>query len=87
MSIFAVVSKSLIFLSNSRKKLKHLSEIKGQKKRKTGPKYPCGVCKRECEDNVLGCDGCDSWFHADCLKIEDLDELPDKWFCNECGNI
>lgn len=60
---------------------------KGQKKRKTGPKYPCGVCKRECEDNVLGCDGCDSWFHADCLKIEDLDELPDKWFCNECGNI
>jgi hypothetical protein len=40
------------------------------------------VCKRECEDNVLGCDGCDSWFHADCLKIEDLDELPDKYESN-----
>ena len=59
---------------------------KGKKKAKKSAscKFPCGVCSMECSDNVVCCGGCDTWFHADCIHVENLDELPDQWFCNTC---
>ena len=59
---------------------------KGEKKAKKSVscKFPCGVCSMECSHNVVCCDGCDIWFHADCIHVENLDELPDEWFCNTC---
>jgi hypothetical protein len=59
---------------------------KGEKKAKKSVscKVPCGVCSMECSHNVVCCDGCDIWFHTDCIHVENLDELPDEWFCNTC---
>lgn len=65
-----------------------ISKGKGNDKKKAKKsvacKFPCGVCSMECSDNVVCCDGCDTWFHADCIHVENLDELPDNWFCNIC---
>lgn len=31
---------------------------------------------------MIGCDGCDDWFHGECVKIEESDgDLVDKYFC------
>ncbi|CAC5389979.1 PIF1 [Mytilus coruscus] len=68
-------------------KRKIVNKAKGggkKKSKKSVCKYPCGVCRKECSWNVVGCDGCDTWYHADCIQVEDLDELPDEWICNTC---
>ncbi|CAC5357486.1 PIF1 [Mytilus coruscus] len=68
-------------------KRKIVNKVKGggkKKSKKSVCKYPCGVCRKECSWNVVGCDGCDTWYHADCIQVEDLDELPDEWMCNTC---
>ncbi|CAC5389966.1 unnamed protein product [Mytilus coruscus] len=68
-------------------KRKIVKKVKGggkKKSKKSVCKYPCGVCRKECSWNVVGCDECDTWYHADCIQVEDLDELPDEWLCNTC---
>lgn len=62
------------------------SEDKGKSGMKGVPKYPCGICKKECKNNVVGCDRCDSWFHSGCINVINLDDLPDEWFCEDCSN-
>ena len=47
-------------------------------------KWPCGICRNDASIDSVGCDRCDTWFHSDCLKIENLDELGDEWFCQTC---
>lgn len=52
-------------------------------------KFPCGVCKKECNNNSVGCGECDSWFHYNCqnLKhhpIEELQTLPLEFICIDC---
>lgn len=59
------------------------SEDKGKSRKKGIPKYPCGVRKKECKNNVVDCDGCDSWFHSGCINVTDLYDLPDEWFCED----
>ena len=67
-----------------RKVSKGKGKCKKKAKKSVSCKFPCGVCSMECSHNVVGCDGCYTWFHADCIHVENLDELPDEWFCNTC---
>lgn len=39
-----------------------LFEDKGKSRKKGVLKYFCGICKKECKSNMVGCDGCDLWF-------------------------
>ena len=59
---------------------------KGKRKKiKKGPvKWPCGICHLDASSDSVGCDRCDTWYHGDCLKIENLDDLGDEWFCKNC---
>ncbi len=47
----------------------------------------CEVCgRRDREDRLLLCDGCDAGYHLDCLDPP-LDTVPvEEWFCPECPN-
>ncbi|OZJ05566.1 hypothetical protein BZG36_01716 [Bifiguratus adelaidae] len=39
------------------------------------------------EDNrfMIGCDGCDRWFHGECVGISELDsQRIDRWYCPRC---
>lgn len=34
---------------------------------------------------MIACDGCDNWYHGECVKIAETDEeLLDKYFCDIC---
>ncbi|KAG4306445.1 hypothetical protein PORY_000433 [Pneumocystis oryctolagi] len=34
---------------------------------------------------MIACDGCDNWYHGECVKIAKMDEeLLDKYFCESC---
>ncbi|XP_067668320.1 ATP-dependent DNA helicase PIF7-like [Haliotis asinina] len=46
--------------------------------------YPCGICSEDCYMDSVACDLCDRWFHGNCLKIDNLDSLPEEWFCPSC---
>lgn len=36
---------------------------------------------------MIACDGCDNWFHGQCVGIsEDDAQLLDRWFCPDCAN-
>ncbi|KAL3870446.1 hypothetical protein ACJMK2_038514 [Sinanodonta woodiana] len=54
------------------------------KKAKKAAEWPCGICGKDASDNSVACDKCDIWFHGDCMRIEDLNALPDEWFCPTC---
>ena len=33
----------------------------------------------------MGCDGCDEWFHFDCIGIKEESVLDfESWFCKNC---
>lgn len=44
------------------------------------------ICRRgDLGKWMVGCDGCDEWYHGDCINISKLDEgLIDKYFCPRC---
>ncbi|KAL0632981.1 COMPASS (complex proteins associated with Set1p) component [Maublancomyces gigas] len=34
---------------------------------------------------MIGCDGCEDWFHGECINVAEVDgELIDKYFCPRC---
>ena len=76
--------KSELKKTVKRKVSKGKGKCKKKAKKSVSCKFPCGVCSMECSHNVVGCDGCYTWFHADCIHVENLDVLPDEWFCNTC---
>lgn len=43
------------------------------------------VCRRPYNESepMIGCDGCDDWFHHDCVGIAP-DEDPDEYYCPNC---
>ncbi|KAJ8313158.1 hypothetical protein KUTeg_009289 [Tegillarca granosa] len=57
---------------------------KGKRRKTSIVKWPCGICGDDANFDSVGCDGCDTWFHGTCLKIENLDDLPSEWFCENC---
>jgi len=57
-----------------------------------GPRYPCGICKKNVNWNSksIQCDGCDVWYHAACAKIgpetfRNLEHSSVSWICIHCG--
>ena len=51
--------------------------------------YYCGVCHDQYmqytdrQENWIGCEACDSWFHFACIGIT-VETIPDKFFCEDC---
>ena len=61
------------------------SGARGKKRKRTVTEYPCGVCLLDANNNSVGCDKCNKWFHGVCVGVEDLDALSDsEWFCPKC---
>ena len=58
----------------------------------TGGKSNCGICAKKVHRNDSGilCDGCDVWFHGNCIALSDeqLNILAPVatscWFCQPC---
>lgn len=44
---------------------------------------PCAACDDVSTENerMIGCDGCQQWFHIRCVGISSDAELDKKWFC------
>jgi len=52
-------------------------------------KFPCGVCKKECNAKSVGCGECDTWYHYSCEKldqhhIKEVESLPLEYVCTNC---
>ena len=51
--------------------------------------YHCGACNEpyieytDIEEQWIGCEGCDSWFHFTCVGIDDKN-IPEDFFCEDC---
>lgn len=41
------------------------------------------------DQTILGCDGCQIWFHIQCLNISEYEcsMLPDIWYCPKCTAV
>lgn len=67
---------------------KDRSELRQVKKPRTCAEtkvqYPCGYCEYQCTENVVACDECGIWHHAECIHVEDVGDLPDQWICETC---
>lgn len=59
----------------------------------TDPVYPCGICKREVNDNddAIFCEtGCSQWYHRVCTGLTELAydlltaEENAEWVCDNC---
>lgn len=57
------------------------------------PVYPCGICKREVNDNddAIFCEtGCAQWYHRVCTGLTELAydlltaETNAEWVCDNC---
>ena len=35
--------------------------------------FPCGVCKIDCEIDVIQCSYCEFWFHIQCISMKKSD--------------
>lgn len=47
--------------------------------------WNCQSCKRSLDKKPsIGCDGCDKWYHWQCVGIEIPPHEDDSWFCREC---
>ncbi|CAC5399564.1 unnamed protein product [Mytilus coruscus] len=60
-----------------------VSEITNQPGAASDREEEGGQSKYASSDSV-GCDRCDTWYHAVCLKIDDLENLGDPWHCQPC---
>ena len=55
-------------------------------------KFPCQICEKACKwgQKAIVCDGCKTWFHADCLGMASttyytLANTSEEWICCQCG--
>lgn len=46
--------------------------------------FKCNVCKETALDKTILCEDCRYWFHMECVKIEDFNNLPRDWYCLKC---
>lgn len=48
--------------------------------------WPCGVCEGNCEVDSVQCDLCDTWYHYNCLQLDENDDIlkKDTWLCEDC---
>ncbi|XP_055522525.1 uncharacterized protein LOC129716715 [Wyeomyia smithii] len=45
---------------------------------------PCAACEQisTTNESMIGCDGCESWYHCRCVGITAGMRLEEKWFCD-----
>jgi len=64
---------------------------------KTQPDFPCGKCGLECPEEPnefnemsVGCDGCNLWFHWQCVNLTGkeafLEDQNVAWMCDSCSS-
>ena len=42
--------------------------------------------KEDTDEQLYTCDGCQNWFHSDCIKGHKPSDDPDEeWYCDECA--
>ena len=54
--------------------------------------FPCGVCKIDCEIDVIQCSNCEFWFHIQCISMTKSDlkvwSSPQlHFFCRNCSYV
>lgn len=45
----------------------------------------CGHCKDPTVP-MIGCDSCDSWFHWQCVGIQQAPDEKEAWYCGHCAS-
>ena len=55
-------------------------------------KWLCGTCALQCNNNAVFCEGCDTWQHAKCEKLNKiqlgvLNKLAEDYLCSSCTHI
>lgn len=57
---------------------------KGREKQEK--QWICPVCCKEYDQsqNMIGCDGCDDWYHWACVGIKEDPPEEESWFCFRC---
>ncbi|ORZ12131.1 hypothetical protein BCR41DRAFT_307977 [Lobosporangium transversale] len=48
------------------------------------------ICREPYDPNrfMIACDGCDDWFHGDCVGVAEKDsEMVDKYYCKRCEGL
>ncbi|KTW31480.1 hypothetical protein T552_00123 [Pneumocystis carinii B80] len=74
--------KSDVFLNNMIKK-PHINNFNNIKNENVVLYCICQKPDTGCW--MIACDGCDNWYHGECVKIVEADEeLLDKYFCDFC---
>ncbi|KAI1296636.1 Transcription initiation factor TFIID subunit 3 [Halotydeus destructor] len=50
-----------------------------------GRSWSCGTCKLSTPGQpMVGCDGCDRWYHWTCVDMDEEPEENESWFCKYC---
>lgn len=63
---------------------------KGKAKKSKTVEWPCGVCYLECENNAIECDLCDTWYHYECVQLDDnkVKYFENRdWYCSSCDDV
>eukprot|EP00941_MAST-03F_sp_MAST-3F-sp1_P000161 g161.t1 len=47
-------------------------------------KIECTCDIKEVDDLMLDCDICHSWFHAKCQGFQSVEQIPERWECENC---
>lgn len=59
-----------------------------KKRSANGEELFCICRKPDSGKWMIGCDGCEDWFHGECIHISESDgELIDKYYCNTSLNL
>lgn len=81
------VVPTFVELENPTKKAKKATS----KKRKQKVIQLFCICQQEYDDEreYMGCDGCNDWFHRECLRMstklfDRLQDTPGPWYCKKC---
>ena len=67
--------------------------ISGDVQLNPGPKYPCGMCTKNVNNNqkAMGCEQCSVWYHNKCTGMSDnlyrvfMEHESYVWICYRCG--
>ena len=38
----------------------------------------------ETYDDMVACDECELWYHANCVKLPELPAKDKRWICDKC---
>ena len=76
----------------SKKSVRTLSyrQQKRQKQADEGDEEVCSCHGVDDGRELVQCDGCQTWYHLQCIGIKNITELgreEDPWFCRACGSL